>query len=237
LSRLGRPDKLLVIKKPFETVEILQCANALARKWQIARALQAHVQTPERMVESRTQALEAANKQLRHLATHDALTGLPNRVLLEDRFSQAVAIAKRQADIFGLIVVDLDRFKPINDSFGHVAGDVVLKEVGARLTRVVRSVDTVARVGGDEFVVIVSPGSNRTDVIHVAERIVEELRKPIQLADAAVHVTASVGCAFYPPDRTTMDELIAQADAAMYVAKERGRNNLRCYASDMTLVS
>jgi diguanylate cyclase (GGDEF)-like protein len=237
LSRLGCPDKLLVIKKPFETVEILQCANALARKWHMARALHAHVQTLEQMVESRTQALEAANRQLRHLATHDALTGLPNRVLLEDRFSQAVAIAKRQAGLFGLIVVDLDRFKPINDSFGHAAGDAVLREVAARLTGVVRGADTVARLGGDEFVVIVSPGSDRADVTRAAERIVEELRKPIQLADAAVYVTASVGCAFYPPDGSTMDELIAQADAAVYFVKERGRNSVQCYVPGMAVVT
>src|SRR5208283_4349399 len=110
----------------------------------------------EQVITQRTRGLEAANRQLRHLATHDALTGLPNRVLLEDRLTQAVAHADRDGRSFALMVCDLDRFKTVNDSLGHHAGDELLQEVARRLTALVRTVDTVARFGGDEFVLLVT---------------------------------------------------------------------------------
>ena len=109
------------------------------------------------MVTARTQGLETANKQLRHLATHDALTGLPNRVLMDDRIGQCIALADRQNQTFAVIVLDLDRFKVVNDSFGHRVGDELLREVAQRLKGVVREIDTVARLGGDEFVLIITP--------------------------------------------------------------------------------
>ena len=155
LTRLGHSDKLIVIKKPFEPIEILQSASALSRKWQNARALKHHIESLERAVTDRTRGLEAANRQLRHLASHDALTGLPNRLLLDDRVAQAIAQANRQGHEFALLVVDLDRFKLINDSLGHRAGDDLLREVAQRLRSAVRAVDTTARLGGDEFVILV----------------------------------------------------------------------------------
>src|SRR5438874_7048995 len=111
LARLGHSDKLIVVKKPFEPIEILQCASALSRKWQNARALKRHVESLELVVTDRTKGLEAANRQLRHLASHDALTGLPNRLLFDDRIAQAIAQAQRQAHEFAVMIVDLDRFK------------------------------------------------------------------------------------------------------------------------------
>ena len=122
IARLGPTDKLLVLKKPFERIEVLQCAHALASKWRNERTLREHIDSLEKDVSDRTQGLEAANKQLRHLATHDALTSLPNRVLLDDRMSQAVLHAARAATGFAVCVLDLDRFKLINDSLGHRAG-------------------------------------------------------------------------------------------------------------------
>src|SRR3984885_6176312 len=133
LARLGLSDKLIVIKKPFEPIEILQSASALSRKWQNERALKAHVEGLERVVPDRTRGLEAANRQLRHLASHDALTGLPNRLLLDDRITQAIAQADRQKHEFVVAVLDLDRFKLINDSLGHRACDELLCEVAVRL--------------------------------------------------------------------------------------------------------
>ena len=123
IDRLGQTDRLLVLKKPFEPIEVLQCASAMSRKWQYERALRSQVETLEQVVATRTKKLEAANQQLRHLATHDSLTGLPNRILLDDRLAQAIAHANRDSTTFGVLVVDLDRFKFINDTLGHHAGD------------------------------------------------------------------------------------------------------------------
>src|SRR5258705_2963249 len=157
VARLDHSDKLLVIKKPFEPIEVLQSANALTRKWLNELTLRRHVESLEHVVTVRTEGLEAANRQLRHLATHDALTGLPNRVLLDDRLAQAIAHADRDGRQFAVLVLDLDRFKLINDSLGHRAGDELLNEVARRLVGVARNIDTVARVGGGGVVLIVNP--------------------------------------------------------------------------------
>src|SRR5262249_10919302 len=157
--------------------------------------------------------------------THDALTDLPNRVLLDDRLDQAIAHANRDAQQFAVMVVDLDRFKTINDSLGHHAGDTVLKEVASRLRRVVRDVDTVARVGGDEFVLIVGPNTSRGEAEEVGGRINQALAEPIHVNEVDLHVSASIGIALYPGDGTSVERLLKRADAAMYCAKERGRNN------------
>src|SRR3989440_8443624 len=143
LSRIGHSDQLIILKKPFEPVEILQCASALSRKWQNERVLRRHVEGLEQVVTARTQGLEAANRQLRYLATHDVLTGLPNRAILDDRLEQASAHADRDIHEFALLLLDLDRFKLINDSLGHRAGDELLKEVARRLKSVVRTADTL----------------------------------------------------------------------------------------------
>ncbi len=234
LARLGHSDKLIVIKKPFEPIEILQSASALSRKWQNARALKHHIDSLERAVTDRTRGLEAANRQLRHLASHDALTGLPNRLLLDDRVAQAIAQANRQGHEFALLVVDLDRFKLINDSLGHRAGDDLLREVGQRLRSSVREVDTTARLGGDEFVILVDGPVARAEAVAIGQRAVDAMRPAMRLLGIDVHVSPSIGIAFYPRDGATIDALLARAEAAMYSAKERGRNNVQCYAEGMT---
>jgi diguanylate cyclase (GGDEF)-like protein len=237
VARLGQTDRLLVVKKPFEPIEVLQCASALARKWQHERALLFQVETLESVVAARTEKLEVANRQLRHLATHDALTGLPNRVLLDDRLAQAVAHANRDAQPFALLVLDLDRFKHINDSLGHRAGDVVLDEVSRRLSSVVRDIDTVARTGGDEFIVVINPSNAPEDALAIAHRARNTLRAPMRVSGVELHVTCSVGIAYYPTDANSADSLIARADAAMYCAKQRGRNNVQCFAQGMDAVT
>ena len=233
IARLGRSDKLLVLKKPFEMVEVLQCAHALASKWRNERALREHVDSLEKDVTDRTQGLEAANKQLRHLATHDSLTGLPNRVLLDDRISQAVVHAERAGEGFAVCVLDLDRFKLINDSLGHRAGDELLKHVARCLTSAVRSVDTVARLGGDEFVMIINQARTRADAEEVADKVLEGLQESVSIGEIEVHSSASIGIAFYPGDGTNIDALYAHADAAMYCAKQRGGASFECFASNM----
>jgi diguanylate cyclase (GGDEF)-like protein len=235
-ERLGHSDKLLILKKPFEPIEVLQCASALSRKWQHERALEAHVESLQKVITARTEKLEAANLQLRHLATHDALTGLPNRVLLDDRLAQAIAHADRDAQPFAVLMLDLDRFKLINDSFGHRSGDMVLNEVARRLQGLVRSIDTVARVGGDEFVLVVSPAA-RADAEEIGRRANEILHTPIQLEGVDLRVSSSIGIAFYPTDGGSAESVLAHADAAMYCAKERGRNNCQCFSAGMKSVA
>jgi diguanylate cyclase (GGDEF)-like protein len=233
VARLNNSDKLLVVKKPFEPIEVLQCANALTRKWQNERIVRRQVETLEREVTARTQGLEAANRQLRHLATHDVLTGLPNRVLMDDRLAQASKHADRHGESFGLILLDLDRFKLVNDSLGHRAGDELLKEVAQRLKGVVRDIDTVARLGGDEFVLIVNPGGGRDTAQQVAARIIDVMQAPVRIAGVEIHTSPSVGVAFYPEDGATIELLLAHADAAMYSAKQRGRNNIQFFTAGM----
>ena len=233
LERLGHSDKLLVLKKPFEPIEVLQCASALTRKWHDQQVVRRQLQSLESMVALRTMGLEVANDQLRHLATHDPLTGLPNRVLLDDRLDQAVMNAERNHQQFAVLVLDLDRFKFINDSLGHHAGDELLNGVATRLRGVVNEIDTVARIGGDEFVLALGPTNAKPDAVGIAQRVIETLSSPVTIAGVPLHISTSVGIAFYPGDATAPDKLIAHADAAMYCAKQRGRNNLQCFEPGM----
>jgi diguanylate cyclase len=233
VRRLGHSDQLLVLRKPFESIEVLQCANALTRKWRNERMIRAQVASLEQDISARTQGLEAANRQLRHLATHDVLTGLPNRVLLDDRISQAITHAHRDKTSFAVMLCDLDRFKLVNDSLGHSAGDHLLQQVARRLTEVIRDVDTVARLGGDEFVVVLSPGTTRRDAAAVAQRIIEAMQPVVEIAGITIHTSPSIGIAFYPDDGVTVEALVAHADAAMFSAKHRGRNNVQSYAAGM----
>ncbi len=233
VERLGHSDRLLVLRKPAEPIEVLQCATALSRKWENDKLVREHVLRLEQVITTRTQGLEAANQQLRHLATHDALTGLPNRVLLDDRLQQAIAHAERDMRAFAVLVCDLDRFKLINDSLGHRAGDELLQEVARRLLTVARTADTVARFGGDEFVLIGTSIGDAEDAAGLAVRVMDVLQAPVRIAAIDIHASPSIGIAMYPDDGVTMQALLAHADAAMYSAKQHGRGNFRRYAPGM----
>jgi diguanylate cyclase len=233
VARLGHSDKLLVLRKPAEPIEVLQCATALSRKWENDRLVRHQVLRLEEVIATRTQGLESANRQLRHLASHDVLTGLPNRVLLDDRLTQAMARADRDGDSFAVLVCDLDRFKLINDSLGHRAGDELLQEVARRLTGVVRTIDTVARFGGDEFVLLASTIADVEDARSLAARAIEALQPPVRIARIDVHTSVSIGIAIYPTDGGSIEALLAHADAAMYAAKQQGRGNVQCFAPGM----
>ena len=201
----------------------------------------------ERAVAERTLELQEANERLQaeiadrrqaetraqHLADHDALTGLPNRRLLEDRLTQALAASQRNRKQTAVMFVDLDRFKNINDSLGHAAGDLVLKECAERLVKQLRVVDTICRMGGDEFVVVLPEIKRASDAANVAAKILETVSQPFLVEERELQITPSVGISVFPDDGRDAGSLIRNADAAMYHAKETGRANYQFFTEQM----
>ncbi|NMG42439.1 EAL domain-containing protein [Aromatoleum toluvorans] len=171
--------------------------------------------------------------ELEQQANHDALTGLANRNLLNDRLQQAMIHAQRNTGAVAVMLLDLDRFKLINDSLGHDAGDELICEVGRRLAACVRQGDTVARLGGDEFMIVMSHLATERDAVSLASKVLQAVSAPIRLACHEMVVTGSLGVALYPRDGESPDVLVRNADVAMYRAKEQGRNDFRFYAPEM----
>ena len=180
---------------------------------------------------------KASEQRIHRLAYYDALTHLPNRTLFQDRLHSALQHAERHNEWVVLMFLDLDRFKPINDSLGHAAGDRMLKDVAVRLSACVDGDDTVARMGGDEFTLLLQPRATREGAlnraIHVAEQILSSLARPFVLEGREFFVTASIGIALAPQDGDELSQLMKNADTAMYHAKERGKNNFQFYQADM----
>lgn len=175
-----------------------------------------------------------AAQQLEHIATHDGLTGLPNRALLMDRLSHVLALTEREEKLAALLFIDLDGFKRVNDTLGHAAGDELLCAVAQRLQKSVRRSDTVARLGGDEFAVILERVKHVDLVGAIAQKIVDRVCKPCRLASGKVSVSASIGVTLCPFDGKTVKELMVDADRAMYVAKTAGKNRFVFYAAEFT---
>ena len=167
-------------------------------------------------------------EEMRRMALHDVLTGLPNRLLLEDRICQAIAAARRHGRGFAVIFLDLDGFKPINDSAGHRVGDHVLREIAGRLRACTREMDTVARVGGDEFVVLLQDVESRCECLPAARKLIEAAGSPVPYPGGVARLGASAGLSFYPEDGDGLDSLMRIADESMYVAKRAGKNQVRC---------
>jgi len=176
-------------------------------------------------------------QQLHFLAHYDTLTGLPNRLLFNESLQQAQTYANRTSDTIAVMFIDLDRFKNINDTLGHGVGDKLLQQVGARISLCIRESDTVARMGGDEFAVVLVNVREERDAAVVAEKIIDALRLPFMVEDHEVFVGASIGITFYRPGQDDRDVLLEKADVAMYHAKERGRNNYQFYSSEMDEVA
>lgn len=174
-------------------------------------------------------------QRLQFLAHHDALTGLPNRALLQDRLEHAFHQATREGAMIALLFVDLDRFKTVNDSLGHRAGDLLLKEVANRLTAAVRESDTVARVGGDEFTVVIEGLHDLDRLGPIAEKLRQELRRPVMLDQKQLVISPSIGITVFPNDGHDIETLLKNADTAMYRAKEGGGNAARFFTPDMTV--
>jgi diguanylate cyclase (GGDEF)-like protein len=175
------------------------------------------------------------DEYVKHLAFHDALTDLPNRSLLMERLDHHIAVAKREKFGLALMFLDLDRFKFVNDTFGHVVGDDLLRVIARRLMALVRESDTVARLGGDEFVVNLNNPASKEEVICIANRIVASINEPMEIRGKTVQVGTSIGVAMFPSDGNTPDELLKNADTAMYAAKDAGRNTFHFFEPAMTV--
>ena len=239
-SRLGQSDRLLILRKPFEKIEVLQLASALSKKWALHREQHQAMETLEQRVFERTAALtqalaerEAYANQLQFQATHDILTGLANRNLLRDRLSQAIAHAVRLGHTIWVAFLDLDRFKVINDTLGHKAGDLLLNTMSTRLQSVLRETDTVARLGGDEFVMVMRSREDGGLSSTTLQRIMAVVAEPVWLSERTFSLTCSIGVAVYPLDGETPESLIEHADIAMYRAKENGRDNFQFFTAEM----
>jgi diguanylate cyclase (GGDEF)-like protein/PAS domain S-box-containing protein len=176
---------------------------------------------------------QAMAQRMTHLAEHDILTSLPNRALLDDRLEQGIAMAQRHSRRLAVLFIDLDHFKHINDSLGHLIGDQLLRAVALRITPCVRSSDTVSRQGGDEFIVLLSEVTHAEDAALIAEKIRLAVLEPYTIANHFLHLTTSIGVSVYPEDGADPETLIQCADTAMYHAKERGRNNSQFFKDEM----
>ena len=176
-------------------------------------------------------------ERLQFLANYDALTSLPNRGMFNQRLDYALTHANRYNKQLAVLFMDLDRFKIINDTLGHDAGDVLLKDVAGRLRRCLRESDTVARLGGDEFVVLITECSQSQDVVGVVQKLLKAMASPFLLMGQECHITASIGISFYPDDSKDAQTLLKNADLAMYRAKEQGKNNFQFYSAQMNVDS
>lgn len=169
-------------------------------------------------------------EELRRLAIHDSLTGLPNRLLFFDRLNLALCHARRHGHRLAILMLDLDHYKKINDTYGHSIGDLLLREVGKRLQAAIRSSDTVARFGGDEFVLLLPEIHESTDAAQIAKRILETISSPFDINGLPLLITVSIGIAIFPEDGEDQETLITNADLALYAAKDQGRNCFFFYA-------
>ena len=244
---LGHSDGFLVLRKPFDTIEVLQIAHALVQKWQLSRDVREQLDTLELRVQERTRDLETTNStlrdeiarrqqaeaDLRQIATHDALTGLPNRILMKDRLTSAIRRAQDDGTMVGLCLIDLDQFKEVNDNFGHHVGDALLQETARRLRGSVREQDTVARMGGDEFVIVFEGLTSHEQLSTMVGRLVETCSKPCVIGEQSHKAPPSVGIAMFPFDSGDADRLLKCADLAMYQAKRSGGGDFRYYAEGM----
>ncbi|AFC32751.1 diguanylate cyclase domain-containing protein [Paenibacillus mucilaginosus 3016] len=175
-------------------------------------------------------AFKQQEERLSRLAYYDALTGLPNRRLFQDRFMQALYMAKRYHHKLAVLYLDMDDFKQVNDSFGHAAGDELLILAASRLSHSIREPDTVCRLGGDEFVLLLQQFEIKEDILKIGRRIGDALSQPFDIGGRGIRISSSIGASFYPDDGKDLDTLLKCADAAMYASKQRGKNRLELFS-------
>jgi diguanylate cyclase (GGDEF)-like protein len=222
------------LDQPWLAASILLFALALLILTLVTAVYDAHLQSRDRR---HALHLEEINARLQHQATHDALTGLPNRAFFNERLSQEISRAERGQRSFAILAIDLDRFKVINDSLGHAAGDELLVQVSRRLSAAVRIEDIVARTGGDEFLMLICDVDARAGAAAVAAKIGAKLDQGFEFQSLPLHTSASIGISLYPADGLAVDELVAHADQAMYFAKQSGRNTFHFFNAGMSIFS
>jgi diguanylate cyclase (GGDEF)-like protein/PAS domain S-box-containing protein len=225
LNRLQRDDFIRYDNIPLETKTGKLCAVEFVSN--------AYLVNDRRVIQCNIRDITKRAKlqdKLQELATHDNLTSLPNRVLLFDRFDVAVANAKRKRNRLAIMSLDLDKFKTVNDTLGHDGGDKVLVAAAGRLTNILRKVDTVARIGGDEFVVLLWEIDNKDNAVKVAQKILQSFRQPLVIAERQFTITISIGVAIFPEDGEEIQELLKKSDESLYRAKESGRNKYQLSA-------
>ncbi|MHB1245631.1 MAG: diguanylate cyclase domain-containing protein [Sulfuriferula sp.] len=209
--------------------EALQAADHILMLQQV----NAYLVTSNIEAQKLTEQVEIAKVELAHLAHHDVLTDLPNRILLQDRLNQAIELARRQCTQLAVMFMDLDQFKHINDSLGHGIGDQLLQSVAQRLQACVRQSDTVSRQGGDEFVLLLPLIEHAEDAALSAQKLLAALVSPHHIDQHELHISVSIGISIYPYDGQDAETLIKNADTAMYHAKENGRNNYKFFEQSM----
>ena len=226
--RVPPPDRLLYLQKPFHPFEIRQFASTLAARWQAEKLAKAINHELELIVEKRTTDLRESNKKLEYQATHDTLTGLLNRRAIFDVLTREISRGKRSEESISVMMADIDHFKNINDTHGHQTGDMALKRISQILLECVRPYDSVGRIGGEEFLIVL-PGCSAPDGLVVAERIRNAVEfEEMQIAGKSISVSISIGIVTSSIDRMIeCDPLISTADKALYEAKKDGRNRVK----------
>jgi len=230
-ARLKYDDQLLILKKPFDDLEIRQMATALTWKWQLAQDAALKLIGLERTIEERVQEL----LKVSHLLQYDALTELPNSTLLGDRLTQATAVCRRHGTQLAVIFIGLDRFKRINNALGHPVGDEMLKLVSQSLVATVRESDSVFRYGSDEFVLILNDIKHPQQTQYIAEKLLAAVSTTHYVAGHDLSVTASLGISVYPDDSSSAVELIKKAETAMRAIKDQGPNDFSFFIDEMNL--
>ena len=224
------PDSVCIVEAGSVDQFWLAITIAIGTLALLGSMVQSHLDSRTALLDA---SLRAANQELIHLATHDALTGLPNRTLLGDRIERVLADADRSGGCFAILFIDLDRFKVVNDSAGHHVGDTLLRAMAHRIHGCLRRNDTLARLGGDEFVVLLKDLDRPESAADMARKILAALKPAFRIEPHELHMSATVGISVYPGDGTTVEALLTNADAAMYHAKQSGRNGYKFFAPAM----
>ncbi len=233
-----RPESMHILLRSIDDVSLVQAPSwwtprqileTLAAAGFVVLAAFTWIVVLRHRVKLQMRALRASEERLRHLSEHDALTGLPNRILLNDRLQTSLKRAERFQTCLGLLLVDVDGFKEVNDALGHQAGDTLLCKLAGRLNDCVRATDTVARIGGDEFIVLLPDLRIPAEAANIAAKIVAAVSNPFVIDRTQALITVSIGVVTYPEGSTSPETLIQCADEAMYAAKEKGKNGFQVY--------